>query len=90
MLVECIIETPQFLGSEDKYYMLRQIGVLDTETFLFTPYKGGHRVQFQGEEDFERFRINVWHPHQTKSDIAYIFAVISLFLSIIALICSFR
>ena len=43
------IETPQFLGNQENFYMLKQIGWIHYMTLLFKPDKncgGNHCVQF--------------------------------------------
>ena len=51
--IRCKIQTPQFLGSQDKFYMFKQYGVFDTVTLKFTPTCiGGHTVQFHDINDF--------------------------------------
>lgn len=64
--VQCTIETPQFRGNQDNYWMKKQTGTLNTETYLFTPDDnpendkgevGKHSVQFASIEDFKKFII---------------------------------
>lgn len=64
--IQCTIETPQFRGSQDNFWMKRQSGTLDTETLLFTPDDNPendagevfkHFVQFHSREQFNKFRI---------------------------------
>lgn len=61
--IQCTIETPQFRGSQDNFWMKRQTGTFNTETKLFTPDDnhennkgevGKHSVQFRSMEDFKK------------------------------------
>ncbi len=57
MKTNCEIATPQFFGSEGEFYMLRQAGEIDTETWVFTPHKSehkGHKVYFYTQEQFNK------------------------------------
>ena len=48
------IETPQFLGSQDDFYMLKQIGWMYFTTLRFKHdknYGGSHDVQFHSIEN---------------------------------------
>jgi hypothetical protein len=48
------IETPQFLGSQDKFYMLKQVGWIHYVTLKFKHDKkigATHDVQFHSIED---------------------------------------
>lgn len=65
-LIQCTIETPQFRGSQDNYWMKRQTGFFDSKTLLFTPNDnpdndkgevGKHSVQFHSLSDFKKSRI---------------------------------
>lgn len=56
------IETPQFLGSQDNFYMLRQIGWLYLITLEFKHDKncgGNHDVQFHSIYDAHK-SIVIW------------------------------
>jgi hypothetical protein len=66
MKIECVIKSPQFMGSQDKFWLKEQSGLFDTENLLFVPdsnYKndqglvGKHKVQFHERHDFDKARI---------------------------------
>ena len=48
--VKVMIQTPQFLGSQENYYLLKQPGWLYLTTLKFTPIKelGGKHVVYFG------------------------------------------
>lgn len=64
--IQCTISTPQFMGNQDDFWMKKQTGSFNIETFLFTPDAnpendkgevGKHSVQFESMENFKQFRI---------------------------------
>jgi hypothetical protein len=51
MIIECIIETPQF--SNRKVVMLKQKGKINTNNWVFEPSElKGHKVFFHTKESF--------------------------------------
>jgi hypothetical protein len=62
LVIECEIETPQFLGSKEKFKMFKQYGNLHTDTMLFIPSDifSGHRVQFKNIEDFKKYVVKIY------------------------------
>ena len=57
----CEIETPQFCGSEKKFWMKKQKGVFSKNELKFYPfsYLNGHEVQFSSMKDFEESLIRI-------------------------------
>ena len=64
--IRCTIETPQFRGSQDDFWMKKQTGWLNTDSLLFTPDRnpendkgevGKHGVQFHSLEDFKKAKV---------------------------------
>lgn len=49
---KCTIETPQFLGSQDKFYLHRQSGKYNKRTGKFTPheFKNGNHIVYVGDK----------------------------------------
>lgn len=89
MLIDCIIETPQFEGCENKYHLLRQAGVFDTDTLMFTPYFEGHKVQFRNQELFNKFRVHVHSNESITANRALFLATIAIIISLFAIIIAF-
>lgn len=69
MKLQCIVSTKQFLGSQKKYFMLKQRGFVDTdEDWHFTPfykdpstkkrYWRGHIITFGSEQTFLKYAIS--------------------------------
>lgn len=97
MLINCIIETPQFMGSQDKFWMKKQSGIFDTVTLRFQPNDdpmnnsgsvGKHSVQFSSIADFESARIDKpdWeHFRRLQINTIWI-SVVSAIISITAII----
>jgi hypothetical protein len=52
MIRECEVACSNFLGSQDNYYYLKQKGMIDTDSWYFTPNKGGYPVCFHDEISF--------------------------------------
>jgi hypothetical protein len=52
--IKVVIQTPQFLGSQEEFYMLKQTGWLYLTTLKFKPIRelgGNHEVCFRSIKD---------------------------------------
>lgn len=55
--IKCEIETPQFLGCQEKYYMFKQTGRYNVFNKKFTTdnsVEGSHNVWYRNNKDFEK------------------------------------
>jgi len=62
-VIDCVIETPQFRGSQDNYKMYRQSGKFYRNNLLFVHdfwnIWGGHDVQFHSIDDFKEAVVRI-------------------------------
>lgn len=99
MVIKCTIQVPQFLGSQEKYWMFTQAGEFNTETLLFTPTDysindqgdvGKHEVTFHSIKEFEKYRVvNMSKDFEVKyRKWIIISSIAALLISITAIIIS--
>lgn len=60
-IFRCEIQTPQFLGSQEKFYMLKQKGTFVMPLMkFFSASINGHNVQFDTLKDLEKALIRIY------------------------------